>query len=160
MVQEEKDLGVTFDEKLEFNKHIVSAIGKANQMLGLIKRTFTYLNKYTFLKLYKSLVRPHLEYGNIIWHPLYKKQSASIEKVQRRATKLLKECKEMSYSQRLKYLNLYSMKGCRLRGDLIETYKIFMDTQTLTSTNSFYQLHQIGLEILTERYSYSSIKVN
>ena len=122
---QEKDLGVTFDEKLEFNKHIVSAIGKANQMLGLIKRTFTYLNKYTFLKLYKSLVRPHLEYGNIIWHPLYKKQSASIEKVQRRATKLLKECKEMSYSQRLKYLNLYSMKGRRLRGDLIETYKIF-----------------------------------
>ena len=121
----EKDLGVTFDERLEFNKHIENVIGKANQMLGLIKRTFSYLNKNTFLKLYKSLVRPHLEYGNIIWNPIYKKQSASIEKVQRRATKLLKECKEMSYAQRLVYLDLFSLKGRRLRGDLIEAYKIF-----------------------------------
>ena len=71
------------------------------------------------------MVRPHLEYGNIIWHPMYKKQSISIEKVQRRATRLLKECKGMTYIQRLKYLDIHSLKGRRLRGDLIETFKIF-----------------------------------
>ena len=92
-------------------------------MLGLIKRTFSYLNKHILLKLYKSLVRPHLEYGNIIWHPLFKKQSIAIERVQRRATSLLKECKNMSYMERLKYLDLYSLKGRtrRMRGALIET---------------------------------------
>ena len=68
-------------------------------MIGLIKRTFTYLNKDILLKLYKSLVRPHLEYGNIIWYPLLKRQSKAVEKVQRRATKLLKECKNMTYDQ-------------------------------------------------------------
>ena len=106
-------------------------------MLGLIKRTFSYLNKEIFIKLYKSLVRPHLEYGNIIWHPIFKKQSISIEKVQRRATKLLKECNNMTYKERLKYLDLYSMKGRRLRGDLIETFKIFNGFTDLDARNFF-----------------------
>ena len=136
---QEKDLGVIFDEKLDFNKHIESAIGKANQMLGLIKRTFSYLDKNVFLKLYKSMVRPHLEYGNIIWHPLYKKQSISIERVQRRATKLLRECKNMTYLQRLKYLHLHSLKGRRLRGDLIETFKIFNGYTDLSVDKFFMQ---------------------
>ena len=98
---------------------------KANQMIGLIKRSFDYLDKDVFLKLYKALIRPHLEYGNIIWHPHLKRQSAAIEKVQRRATKLLKCCKQMSYLERLQYLNLPSLKHRRERGDLIETFKIF-----------------------------------
>ena len=78
---------------------------------------------YIFLKLYKALVRSHLEYGNIIWHPYLKRQSIAIEKVQKRATKILKECRNMNYQQRLVYLNLHTLKGRRLRGDLIETYK-------------------------------------
>ena len=123
--EEEKDLGVTFDRYLNFNKHIEQAIGKANKMLGLIKRTFSYLNKDIFLKLYKSLVRPHLEYGNIVWNRLLKKHSISIENVQRRATKILKQCKHLTYQERLNYLDLHSLKGRRLRGDLIETYKMF-----------------------------------
>ena len=78
-----------------------------------------------FIKLYKVLARPHLEYGNIIWNPYLKRQPVAVEQVQRRATRLLEECKEMSYTERLKCLKLHSLKGRRLRGDLIETYKIF-----------------------------------
>ena len=85
------------------------------------------------------MVRPHLEYGNIIWHPLYKKQSISIERVQRRATKLLRECKNMTYLQRLKYLHLHSLKGRRLRGDLIETFKIFNGYTDLSVDKFFMQ---------------------
>jgi len=122
---EEKDLGVVFDKNLSFDTHIQNSINKANKMIGLIKRTFTYLDRDTFLKLYKALVRPHVEYGNVIWHPHLKRQSIAVERVQRRATKLLKECHEMSYSERLLHLNLHSLKGRRLRGDLIEAYKLF-----------------------------------
>ena len=131
--EEEKDLGIIFDPHLSFDVHINKIINKANQMIGLIKRTFTYLNRDILVKLYKSLVRPHLEYGNIIWYPLLKKHSIAVERVQRRATKLLRECKNLSYMQRLKYLNLHSLKGRRIRGDLIVTYKIFngiVDVQT------------------------------
>ena len=68
--------------------HIVN---KANQMIGIIKRTFTFLDKDILLKLYKAIVRPHLEYGNTVWFPRLKRQSIVIEKVQRRATKPIYE---------------------------------------------------------------------
>ena len=125
--KEEKDLGITFDENLNFDLHINNITKKANQMLGVIRRTFDFISKNIFSKLYKSLVRSHLEYGNVIWSPYLKRQSIQIESVQRRATKLVPECKNMSYTQRLKYLKLFSLKGRRLRGDLIQTYKIFQN---------------------------------
>ena len=77
------------------------------------------------IKLYKALVRPHLEYGNIIWNPYLKRQSVAVEQVQRRATRLVEECTEMTYTERLKCLKLHSLKGRRLRGEFIETYRIF-----------------------------------
>ena len=66
----EKDIGVTFSNNLKFDKHINNIISKANQMTGIIKRSFKYMDKDMFIKLYKSIVRPHLEYANVIWHPL------------------------------------------------------------------------------------------
>ena len=119
-----KDLGITFDKDLTFDSHISNITKKANQMLGIIKRTFTFMNKDIFLKLYKALVRSHLEYGNVIYYPHLKRQSILIESVQRRATKLVPECKDMNYRERLGYLKLYSVKGRRLRGHLIQVYKI------------------------------------
>ena len=82
-------------------------------------------------------MRPHLEYANSIWCPHLKRQSKQIENVQRRATKLLKECKSMSYNERLNYLQLHSLKGRRLRGDLIQTYKIFNGTVNVSFDNFF-----------------------
>lgn len=123
--ENEKDLGVTFDKDLSFDVHIQSSISKANKMIGLIKRTFINIDYEIFSKLYKALIRPHLEYGNTIWYPKYKYQSVALEKVQRRATKLVKTCRDMTYENRLLYLNLYSLKGRRVRGDLIEAFKIF-----------------------------------
>lgn len=137
VITEEKDLGVTFDPNLKFDKHIHKAVNKANQMLGLIKRSFRNMCKDTFTKLYKAFVRPHLEYGSIIWNPLLKRQSIEVEKVQRRASRLLKECKDMKYKGRLTYLKLHSLKGRRIRGDIIETYKIFHKTVNLDWTYFF-----------------------
>ena len=135
--EEEKDLGVTFNSSLSFDQHIYKVVNKANQIMGLIKRSFDYLDKETFIKLYKALVRPHLEYGNVIWHPWLKRQSIALERVQRRATKTLTQCKDMTYLQRLSYLNLPSLKGRRLRGDLIETYKILNSYIEINPANIF-----------------------
>ena len=129
---EEKDLGVIFDPMLTFDTHINKMINKANGLLSVIRRSFDYLDRDMFLTLYKSLIRPHLEYGNIIWSPLYKRQEIIIENVQRRATKLLYCIKDLPYKERLNYLCLPSLKRRRLRGDLIETFKIF---NNITDTN-------------------------
>ena len=66
-----KDLGILIDEHLKFSNHIAEKVNKANQIMGLIRRTFVHLDMYNFNLLYKSLVRLHLEYGNI-WSPFLK----------------------------------------------------------------------------------------
>ena len=116
----EKDFSVIFDKDLSFDTHIQKCINKANQMTGLIKRTFCYLNKDTFLKLYKAMVRPHLEYENVIWYTHLKRQSTATERVQRRATKLLHELFEYTVHVYMTYMSYTDG-----RGDLIEVYKIF-----------------------------------
>lgn len=123
--EEEKDLGVIFDSKLSFDPHIQMKIGKANQMVGMIKRAFSYLDKDTFMLLYKAIIRPHLEYGQLIWYPYLKRQKIAIERVQRRATRMLSDCFDMTYRERLKYLQLPSLNSRRDRGDLIEMYKMY-----------------------------------
>ena len=67
-----KDLGILNDEHLRFRNNIAGKVNKANQIIGLICRTFVHLDMYNFNLLCKSLVRPHLEYGNIIWRTVLK----------------------------------------------------------------------------------------
>ena len=76
------------------------------------------------LQLYKSLVRPILEYGNIVWGPQFILDQQSVERIQR-ATKLASEIKDLQYVDRLNHLNLPSLRYRRRRGDLINTYRIF-----------------------------------
>ena len=83
----EKDLGVTVDEDLKFHKHIANAVNKASRMLGLIGKTFRLFDETTVPRLFTAMVRQHLEYGHVIWHPRYRGDKLEVEKVQRRATK-------------------------------------------------------------------------
>ena len=112
-------------------------------MLGIIKRAFKHRDKETMLKLYKAFVRPHLEYANVVWCPFLKRQSVTIERVQRRATRLM-GCSNLSYEARLKYLHLYSLKGRRIRGDLIQTYKIFQGIDRI-DCDSFFSSAPTGI---------------
>ena len=120
----EKDLGVTVDDKLKFHVHAVAAAKKANQMLGIIKRTYITRDAETIATLYKSMVRPHLEYGNAIWGPCYKGDLKLIEGVQRRATKLVSNLRDKPYIDRIKEMKLPSMEYRRKRGDMIQCFKI------------------------------------
>ena len=86
-----------------------------------------YLNTNVLLQLYKSFVHPILEYayGNIIWGPQFILDQQSIEIIQRRATKLVSEIKDLQYVDRLNHLNLPPLRYRRCRGDLIYTYRLF-----------------------------------
>ena len=121
-VIEEKDLGVIVDEKLKFDTHTVTQANKANRVLGLIRRTFDNLDE-EMLVLYKSLVRPHLEYCHAVVYPQYVKQEKMLEAVQRRATRLVRKIRKNEYPERLEKLKLPSLAYRRRRGDMIEVYK-------------------------------------
>jgi len=71
------------------DKHISEKVNKAYMMLRIIKRNFEYISKNCFLMLYKSLVRSHLEYANSVWYPKRLIDVDKLERVQKRATKLI-----------------------------------------------------------------------
>ena len=89
-----------------------------------------------FMSLYKSLVRPHSEYATVIWSPLYKKDRISIENVQRRATKLVRACKNV-YTERLRKLGLPTLEYRRQRADIIQVYKILNDIDKVDKNKLF-----------------------
>ena len=123
-VSSEKDLGIHLDSALKFRKQASSAAAKGNQMLALVRRSFFCIDAVTLPLLYKTLVRPHLEYGNIIWGPFNRADQILIERVQRRATKLVPELKHLPYQERLRRLNLPSLYHRRRRGDMIAIFQI------------------------------------
>ena len=105
----EKDLGVTIDMELNFEDHILSKVNKANSIMGLIQRSFSFLDKHLFKKLYVTFVRPHLEYAQAVWSPHLSKYINIIENVKIRATKQVDGLKGLSYSEQLKILDLPSL---------------------------------------------------
>ena len=120
VVTSEKDLGITFDRILHFTEHIEKCSSKANQRIGLIRRN---MDEKLFIVLYKALIRPVLEYTNVVWKP-YFKDSELLERVQRCATKLVKSVRNESYPVRLKRLNLPSLVFRRKRTEMIQLYRI------------------------------------
>ena len=67
-VNEHKQLGIILDSKLSFSAHIKAAISKTRKGIGLLKYLSKYLPRHTLNELYKLYVRPHLDYGDVIYH--------------------------------------------------------------------------------------------
>ena len=121
----EKDLGITIDSELTYEEHIFNKIRIANGIVGLMRRSFSYLDPSSFKKLFCAFVRPHLEYGQSVWAPHLQKLINAIENVQIRATKLVDGLKNLEYHERLEKCGLTTLLFRRLRGDIIEMWKHF-----------------------------------
>ena len=133
-----KDLGITFDTELKFRKYINDCINKGNRITGLIRRSFLHINCKLFCKLFKTLIRPILEYGNIIWNPRFKKDTEAVERVQKRATKLVHNVRDMSYSLENKIPSLTYRK---FRGDMIQVYNLMHNLEDIPFTR-FFELNE------------------
>ena len=136
-VFEEKDLGVIVDMEMTFEEHMAAKVKKANGIMGLIRRTFSYLDSETFKKLYSSFVRPHLEYANSVWSPHLRKHIKMLESVQIRGTKLVDGMKTMNYKERLQALDLPTLLHRRNRGDMIQVWKHFNSYDRSTLSPNF-----------------------
>jgi len=93
----ERDLGVIMSSNLKSEHQVASAVSKANMVISTLRRTFKYWTPYIFRILYTAFIRPHLEYAAPAWSPYLKKDILALENVQRRATKLVKELKNLKY---------------------------------------------------------------
>jgi len=90
-VKEEKDLGIWFSSDMKVSQQCSKACSKAYRMSELIKKTIENKSKEVMLRLYKSLVCPHVDHCSSAWSPHYVKDKIQVEKVQRRFTKMIPE---------------------------------------------------------------------
>ena len=109
-------------------------------------------------KLYKSLVRPHLDYCSSVWRPYLQKDINLLEKVQKRATRMVEGFKGMNYLSRLKGMRLTTLETRRLRADLIEVFKIVKGFEGLRE-DEFFELREVkGGACSTRRNSHAFFK--
>ena len=98
---QEKDLSVTFSADMKVSEQCGIAASKGNPILGLIRRTIMYKEKQLIVPLYEAIVRPHLEYGIQAWRPYRKKDIDKLERIQRRANKMIPQLRDLSYESLL-----------------------------------------------------------
>ena len=99
--------------------------------------------------LFVVLVRPHLEFGNVVWFPRLEKDKKLVEGLQRRATKIISGLKDLTYEQRLEKMKLLSLCYRRLRGDFIEMFKYIHNIYKLSDS-----LLELESRTITRAHSY------
>ena len=124
-------MGVNVSNHLKWRDHVDRMVGKVNRTPGMLKRTFESRQSKLWKDLFVSLVRPHLEYDVQTWNPHLQGDIEKIERVRRRATRIPTGFEKLEYEQRLKRLNLTTLKERRLRDDLIEMYKVIISREPI-----------------------------
>ena len=148
-------------------------VKQARRLSGMMMRNISTKHVSIMVPLFSAIIRPVLEYGNAVWCPYKKKDIKKIEDVQRDYTRRIKGMNGLDYSERLQTLKLPSLEFRRLRGDLIEVYKILhniydpitthslltIDSSSCTHSNGF-KLTKPGFNTNPYKYFFTNRIVN
>jgi len=149
---------VVVSSSLKTAANCKEAYTKANRTLParphIISRTIKYRNSTLLINLYKSLVRPHLDYCSSAWSPHYNKDKSLLERVQHRFIRLFPHLRKLSYEERLNHLGLWTLEERRNRAALIEVFKVIKGLSA-TPWSSFFH---IAADSSTRGYSWKFVK--
>lgn len=137
----EKDLGVLIHRSLKFKHHISGVLQKANVAIAMFTRNFKSRDVAFMVLVWKTYVRPIVEYASVVWNPVSLAQSMDLERVQRRFTKLIWAVRNLPYQDRLKNLGLETLHRRRLIADLVMTFLILHGSCDL-DVGEFFTLNQ------------------
>ena len=123
-VQDIQDLGILMTENLKFSSYVDKIVSKALKRTGLFFKVFKCRETKFLTSIFCTYIRPLLEYNTPLWSPYLLGDIRKLESVQRLFTRRVPAVHNMTYEQRLSFLNLESLELRRLRTDLVETFKI------------------------------------
>ena len=163
-----KDLGVIMSKDLSWSNHVNASVNKANKVLGLLKRTVGSKNREIFSILYRSLVRPILEYASPVWSPYLVKDKRAIESIQRRASRIAlgQKRREMPYEERCELLGWSTLERRREYFSLVECYKTVFELNGLecrdyfefcnnnTRSNNLFKIRMKSAKVNAFKYSF------
>ena len=135
--EEEKDLGVWYSTSMKPAIQCEKAAKDANAALGMITRSFHYRTKEVLIPLYKTFVRPMLEYAVGAWRPWQQGDIDSIEKVQKRVMRMVSNARGAGYEERLSEVGLTTLEERRARGDMVETFKTLSGMNRVVASEWF-----------------------
>lgn len=139
----EKDLGIIIMNSLKVSDQCMQAYNRASRMLGMMRRTIKSRSPEILISIYKSVVRPHLEYCVPAWSPQYIKDKDLLERVQHRFTRMFSHLRELEYMDRLRILGLWTLEERRNRADIIEVFKMAKNIGA-TTLDQFFLRDSIG----------------
>ena len=131
------DLGVVIDSSLKFHEHVDSLSQKVAALCHNFLKALVCRSPNLMLFLLKTHIRPVLEYGSCLWHTGFTGDLWKLEHIQRRWTKRVQGLRDLSYSERLSELGLFSIQGRLTRADLILYWKIFHGKSYITPQSMF-----------------------
>ena len=122
----QKHLGMKLDKKLNFDEHLRKVESKVNKTIGIIRKLQNVLPRPTLLTIFRSFIRPHLDYGDIIYDKAYNESfHANLESLQYNASLAITGAIKGSSAKKIyEELGLETLKSRRWYRKMSFLYKV------------------------------------